>query len=84
MPDIGNLLALSAVSANLHKARGLIVDKTEIYARSATKKQRKIKGINTGFYEQFLEVKKRFFIKSLVLKDLSCHLNMGAQFNMVT
>ena len=40
--------------------------------------------MSKGIYLKFFNVAKTFFVKLLVVKNLSCKLNLGAQFNYKT
>ena len=40
--------------------------------------------MSKGIYLRFPNVAKTFFVKPLVVKNLSCKLNLGAQFNLRT
>ena len=40
--------------------------------------------MSKGIYLRFPNVAKTFFVKPLVVKNLSCKLNLGAQFNFKT
>ena len=41
-------------------------------------------GISEGIYIQFPNISKVFYIRPLVMRNLSCHLNLGARFNFRT
>ena len=40
--------------------------------------------MSQGIYIRFPKVHKTFFVKPLIIKNLSCKLNLGAQFNHQT
>ena len=57
---------------------------TNIKARAANKQSMEIRGVSQGIYIRFPKVSKTFFVKPLIIKNLSCKLNLGAQFNHQT
>ena len=60
------------------------MEATDIKARVANKQSLEIQGVSKGIYVRFPNVTKTFFVKPLVVKNLSCKLNLGAQFNYQT
>ena len=56
----------------------------KIQARAVNKQVLEIQGISRGIYLRFPNVAKTFFMKLLVVQNLSCNLNLGAQFNFKT
>ena len=81
LPDSGNLLAHAAIDAKFHKQLAIPIEATRIKARVANKQSLEIQGVSKGIYLKFPNVTKTFFVKPLVVKNLSCKLNLGAQFN---
>ena len=79
--DSGNLLAQAAIDAELHAKLGIPIKDTKIKARAANKQALEIGGVSRGIYLRFFNLVKTFFMKPLVLQNLSCNLNLGAQFN---
>ena len=61
-----------------------LLEDTKIKARAANKQALEILGVSRGIYKQFPNIAKMFLIKPLVVRNLSCHLNLGAQFNFKT
>ena len=82
--DSGNLLAQAAIDAEFHVILGIPIKDTKIKARAANKQALKIWGVSKGIYLRFSNMVKPFFVKPLVLQNLSCNLNLGAQFNFKT
>ena len=78
LPDSGNLLAHTAIDEKFHQRLGVPVLKTKIRARAANKQSMEITGVSQGLYIRFPKVSKTFFVKPLVIKNLSCKLNLGA------
>ena len=81
LPDFGNLLVHAAIDAKFHQQLGVPMKATDIKARAANKQSLEIQGVSKGIYVRFPNVTKTFFLKPLVVKNLSCKLNLGAQFN---
>ena len=81
LPDSGNLLAHAAIDAKFYQQLGVTMEATEIKARAANKQSLEIIGVSKGIYVKFPNVDKTFFVKPLIVKNLSCKLNLGAQFN---
>ena len=84
LPDSGNLLAHAAIDAEFHEKLGIATEATKIQARATNKKALEIQVISRGIYLRFPNVAKIFFMKPLVVRNLSCNLNLGAQFNFKT
>ena len=84
LPDSGNLLAHTAINAKFHQSLGIQTRRTDIRARSANKQALQIVGVSEGIYLRIPGVIKVFFIRPLVVHNLSCNLNLGAQFNFKT
>ena len=84
LPDPGNLLAHAAIDARFHEQLGIPIEATKIRARVANKQLLEIQGVSKGIYLKFPNVAKTFFVKLLVVKNLSCKLNLGTQFNYNT
>ena len=84
LPDSSNLLAHAAIDAKFHQQLGIPVEATRIKARVANKQSLEIQGVSKGIYVRFPNITKTFFVKHLVIKNLSCKLNLGAQFNYKT
>ena len=84
LPDSGNLLAHAAIDAKFHQQLGVPVEATDIKARAANKQSLEILGISKENYIRFPNVNKTFFVKPLIVRNLSCKLNLGAQFNHQT
>ena len=82
--DSGNLLAHAAIDARFHEQLGIPIEDTKIRARAANKQVLEIQGVSKGIYLKFPNVTKTFFVKPLVVKNLLCKLNLGAQFNYRT
>ena len=82
--DSGNLLAHAAIDAEFHKRLGVPLEKTKIWAQAGSKPSLEILGNSRGIYLRFPNIKKMFLVKPLVVKNLSCNLNLGAQFNYQT
>ena len=81
LPDSGNLLAHAAIDAKFHEQLGILIEATKLRARAANKQLLEIQGVSKGIYLKFPKITKTFFVKPLVVKNLSCKLNLGAQFN---
>ena len=84
LPDSGNLLAHTAIDEKFHQQLGVPMLATNIWARAANKQSMEIRGVSQGIYIRFPKVRKTFFVKPLIIKNLSCKLNLGAQFNHQT
>ena len=84
LPDSGNLLAHAAIDAKFDQQLGIPMEAMRIKARAANKQSLEIQGVSKGIYVRFPNVTKTFFVKPLVVKNLSCKLNLGAQFNYQT
>ena len=56
----------------------------KIQAGAANKQVLEIQGVSKGIYLKFPNVTKMFFVKPLVVKNLSCKLNLGAPFSYKT
>ena len=84
LPDSGNLMAHAAIDAKFHQQLGVSMEATDIKARAANKQSLEILGVSKGIYVKFPNVNKTFFVKPLIVKNLSCKLNLGAQFNHQT
>ena len=82
--DSGNLLAHAAIDAEFHERLGVPFENTKIWARAANKQSLDILGVICGIYLRFPNIVKVFLVKPLVVKNLSCNLNQGAQFNYQT
>ena len=79
--DSDNLLAHSAIDAGFHEQLGIPIEDTKIQARAANKQALEIQGVLKGIYLRFPNVAKTFFVKPLVVRNLSCKLKLGTQFN---
>ena len=84
LPDSGNLLAHAAIYVGFHEQLGILIEDTKIWARAANKQALEIQGVSKGIYLRFPNVAKTLFVNPLVVKNLSCKLNLGAQFNLKT
>ena len=84
LPDSGNLLAYAAIDVRFHEQLDILIEATKIRARVANKQSLEIQGVSKGIYLKFPNITKTFFVKPLVVKNLSCKLNLGAQFNYKT
>ena len=84
LPDSGNLLAHATIDVKFHQQLGVPMEATDIKARSANKQSLEIQGVSKGIYIRFPNISKTFFVKPLIVKNLSCKLNLGAQFNHQT
>ena len=84
LPDSGNLLAHTAIKINFHKMLKVPLEDTNIKAQATNKYTLEILGVSRGICIRFPNVTKIFCIKPLVMQNLSCHLNLGAQFNFKT
>ena len=84
LPDSGNLLAHAAIDTKFHQQLGVPIKATDIKARAANKQSLEIQGVSKSIYVRFPNVTKTFFVKPLVIKNLSCKLNLEAQFNYKT
>ena len=84
LPDSGNLLAHPAIDAKFHQQMGVPVEAMDIKARVANKQSLEIQGVSKGIYIRSPNVSKNFFVRPLIVKNLSCKLNLGAQFNHQT
>ena len=74
----------SAIDTEFHAKLGTPIKDTKIKARAANKQALEIWGVSKGIYLRFSNMVKTFFVKPLVLQNLSCNLNLGAQFNFKT
>ena len=83
-PGSGNLLAHAAIDAEFHERLGVSFENTKIRAGAANKQPLEIQGISRGIYLRFPNITKVFLVKPLVVKNLSCNLNLGAQFDYQT
>ena len=43
-----------------------------------------VKGVSNGMYICFPNITRTFLVKPLVVQNLPCNINLGAQFNFVT
>ena len=84
LPDSGNLLAHAAVDADFHAKLRIPMESTEIKAKSANRQSMDVKGVSKGMYICFPNITKTFLVKPLVVQNLPCDINLGAQFNFVT
>ena len=84
LPELGNLLAHAAIDANFHNMLEIPLEDTKIIAQAANKQALEILGVSQGICIRFPNITKMFLIKPLVVRNLSCHLNLGAQFNFKT
>ena len=82
--DSGNLLAHAAINAEFHEKLGIPTEATKIWARATNKQVLEMQGVSRGIYLRFPNIAKTFFVKLLVVQNLSCNLNLGAQFNFKT
>ena len=82
--DSGNLLAHAAINAEFHERLRILTEDTKIRARAANKQALEIRGVSKGIYLRFPNITKTFFMKPLVVKNLSCNLDLGTQFNFKT
>ena len=80
----GNLLAHAAMDAEFHERLGVPIKDTKFKAQAANKQALEIWGVLQGIYIRFPNIAKTFLMKPLVVQDLSCNLNLGAQFNLET
>ena len=78
LPDSGNLLTHPTIDAKFHQQLGVPLEATDIKARVANKQSLEIQGVSKGIYIRFPNVTKTIFVKPLVVKNLSCKLNLGA------
>ena len=74
----------ATIDAKFHQQLRAPVEETNIKARAANKQSLEIQGVSKGIYLRFPNVSKTFFVKPLIVKNLSCKLNLGAQFNHQT
>ena len=84
LPDSGNLLAHAAIDTRFHEQLGMPIEDMKISVQAANKQVLEIQGVSKGIYLRFPNVGKTFFVKPLVVKNLSCELNLGTQFNFKT
>ena len=84
LPDSGNLLAHATIDAKFHEQLGILIEAMKIKAQVANKQSLEIQGVSKGIYLKFPNMAKTFFVKPLVVKNLSCKLNLGTQFNYKT
>ena len=82
--DSENLLVRAAIDSEFHARLGIPIEDTKIQARAANKQSLEIQGVSQGIYLKFPNIAKVFFVKPLVVRNLSCNLNLGAQFNYRT
>ena len=81
--DSGNLFAHAAVDADFHAKLGIPVENTTIKARAANRQAMDVRGVSKGIYISFPNITRTFLVKPLVVQNLPCDINMGAQFNFV-
>ena len=84
LPDSGNLLTHTVINAEFHKHLGVSVENTKLQARTANQQILEVQGVSKGIYLKLPNISKIFFMKPLVVHDLSCNINLGAQFNFET
>ena len=84
LPGSGNLLAHATINAEFHEQLEILIENTKIRARATNKQVLEIQGVSKGIYLRFPNVAQTFFVKQLVVGNLSCNLNLGAQFNFKT
>ena len=84
LPDSGNLLAHAAVDADFHAKLEIPIENIEIKAKAANRQSMDVKGVSKGMYIRFPNINKTFLVKPLVVQNLPCDINLGAQFNFVT
>ena len=84
LPDSGNLLAHAAIDAEFYEKLGIRMEAMKIWARAANNEVLEIQGVSRGIYLRFPNIAKMFFVKLLVVWNLSCNLNLGTQFNFKT
>ena len=83
-PGLGDLLAHTAIDTDFHERSGIPTKGTKIRARAAKKQALEIRGVSKGIYLRFPNIAENFFMKPLVVQNLSCNLNLGTQFNFKT
>ena len=71
LPDSGNLLVHTAIDAEFHERLGIPTKDTKIKARAANKQALEIWGVLKGIYLRFPNIAKTFFVKPLVVQNLS-------------
>ena len=59
------------------------MESTEIKAKAANRQSMDIRGVSKGMYIQFPNITRTFLVKPLVVQNLPCDINLGAQFNFV-
>ena len=84
LPDSGNLLTHTVISAEYHKCLGVPMENTKLRARTANQQILEVQGVSKGIYLKLPNIAKLFFMKPLVVHNLSCDINLGAQFNFET
>ena len=60
------------------------MESTEIKAKATNRQSMNVKGVYKGMYILFPNITKTFLVKLLVVQNLPCDINLGAQFNFVT
>ena len=60
------------------------MDNTKLRARTANWQILEVQGVSKGLYLKLPNISKIFFVKPLVVHNLSCDINLGAQFNFET
>ena len=81
LPDSGNLWMHAVINAEFHEKLGVPVEDTKIQARAANQQTLEVQGVSKGIYQEFPNISKIFFVRPLVVRHLSCNLNLGAQVN---
>ena len=84
LPDSGNLLTRTVINAEFHKRLGIPMENTKLRARAANQQALEVQGVSKGIYLKFSNISKIFFVKPLVVRNITCNLNLGTQFNFKT
>ena len=77
-------MAHAVVVADFHTKLGIPMESTKIKAKAANRQSMDVKGVCKGMYIRFPNITKTFLVKPLVVQNLPCDINLGAQFNFVT
>ena len=84
LPDSGNLLTHTVINTEFHKRLGVPVENTKLRTRTANRQILEVQGVSKGIYLKLPNISKIFFVKLLVVHNLSCDIDLGAQFNFET
>ena len=60
------------------------MESIEIKAKAANRQSMDVRCVSKGMYIRFPNITKTFLVMPLMIQNLLCDINLGAQFNFVT